>query len=198
MRNIVLASASPRRRDLLEQIGLRFVIDAGDFAEQLPASSRNPEAVALDLACRKAAGVAARHPDSLIIGADTLVVLGHRVLGKPANPDEARKMLRRLGGRAHTVITGICILDSATNKALSRAVQTRVWLKRLSPEEIDAYVKSREPLDKAGAYGIQGLGSVIVKKIEGDYFNVVGLPLYALAEGLMEFGVEVLGISPSP
>ena len=113
-------------------------------------------------------------------------------MGKPNTEAEAIKMLMTLRGESHSVITGFTILDTDKNKVLTKSVETIIHIKNLTPEEIDAYVKSKEPLDKAGAYAIQGLGSVIVERIEGDYFNVMGLPLSALAEGLKEFGVHIL------
>jgi len=113
-------------------------------------------------------------------------------MGKPNTEAEARKMLMTLRGKSHSVITGFTIMDTEENKVLTKSVETIIHIKNLTPEEIDAYVRSKEPLDKAGAYAIQGLGSVIVERIEGDYFNVMGLPLSALAEGLKEFGIHIL------
>ena len=136
--------------------------------------------------------VAGKHRDAIVIAADTFIVFEDTVMGKPGTEAEARWMLETINGKAHSVITGFTILDTDRNKKLSRSVETKVYLKKLTSQEIDSYVKSGEPLDKAGAYAIQGLGAVIVEKIEGDYFNVVGLPLQALSEALKEFGVRVL------
>ena len=131
--------------------------------------------------------------EAIIIAADTIGVIRGKIIGKPHTPDEAGRMLRSLSGKSHRVITGFTIVDTGTGKTLSESVETRVWVGKLTPEEIDAYVKTGEPLDKAGAYAIQGLGAVIVEKIEGDYFNVIGLPLNALTESLKEFGIAILG-----
>jgi septum formation protein len=118
--------------------------------------------------------------------------LKNRIFGKPRDKEDAREMLKALSGKAHTVITGYTIMDAETGKKLSRAVESKVLFKRLNEDEIEAYIKSGEPLDKAGAYGVQGLGAVIVKRIEGDFFNVMGLPLNSVAESLKTFGIKVL------
>jgi septum formation protein len=136
--------------------------------------------------------VARKHKNAIVIAADTFIVFRGKIMGKPGTEAEARKMLMILRGKSHSVITGFTILDTEENKALTKSVETVIHIKNLTPEEIDVYVKSKEPLDKAGAYAIQGLGSVIVERIEGDYFNVMGLPLSALAESLKEFGIHIL------
>ncbi len=191
MKTIILASASPRRKELLEQIGLKFEIEPSNYDEDLN-PALDPHELAKSLSLKKAELVARNHRDALIIAADTFVVLEGKILGKPKTETGAGKMLAALSGKQHSVITGFTIIDTGSHKALSRSVATEVYIKKLTSNEIDAYVKSKEPLDKAGAYAIQGLGSVIVEKIEGDYSNVVGLPLSALAESLKEFGVHVL------
>ncbi len=190
-RTIILASASPRRKELLEKIGLEFTVDPGDYAEEL-IPDLNPEGLAEILSLGKAMAVAKNYPEAIIIAADTFGVLRGKIIGKPHDADEARSMLHLISGKSHRVITGFTIFDVPNNKKVTRSVETRVYIKRLSHQEIDNYVKSGEPLDKAGAYAIQGLGSVIVEKIVGDYYNVVGLPLNALAESLKEFGIRVL------
>jgi septum formation protein len=191
VKEIVLASASPRRKELLEQIGLRFEVEPSDYQEDITPGS-DPHETAKKLSLGKARAAARKHRNALIIAADTFVVFGDRVLGKPHTNAEAREMLRTLNGQAHSVITGFTILDTETGKVLSRSVETRVHMMKLTLKEIDSYVRSKEPLDKAGGYAIQGLGAVLVERIEGDYSNVVGLPLSALAESLKEFGVRVL------
>ena len=192
MRKIVLASASPRRKELLQKIGLKFEVDAGNCAEEIDPALK-PDEIVRRISIEKAHAVASRHKDAVIIAADTIGVIGTKLLGKPHTVFEARKMLAQISGKSHEVITGFTVLDTATNKIVSGTVSTTVYVKKLSKQEIDAYVRTGEPLDKAGAYGIQGLGAVIVEKIEGDYYNVVGLPLNALAEALREFGISVLG-----
>jgi septum formation protein len=191
MKRIVLASASPRRKELLEQIGLQFEVEPSNYDEEITFASE-PHEMAKKLSLGKARAAARKHRNALIIAADTFVVLGDRAFGKPHTSSEAREMLRALNGKEHSVITGFTILDAETGKVLSKSVETKVHVRKLTLKEIDSYVRSKEPLDKAGGYAIQGLGAVVVEKIEGDYCNVVGLPLSALAETLREFGVNVL------
>jgi len=191
MKTIILASASPRRKELLEQIGLRFKVDPVRHEEKLELTLP-ADTVARKISLEKAAPVAARHKNAIVIAADTFGVLDGKLLVKPHSEQEARDMLASLSGRSHSVITGFTLMDTDTKKTVSRSVETIVTLKELTPVEIETYVKSGEPLDKAGSYAIQGLGAVLIEKIEGDYYNVVGLPLSALAEALKEFGVSVL------
>ncbi len=188
---IVLASASPRRKELLALAGLKFTVDAGDYEEDL---SRNlkPHDLAKFLSREKARAVSHKYPNALIIAADTFIVFRNELMGKPHTEKEAARMLTLLSGKSHAVITGYTVLHMKSGKTVSRSVETKVWFKRLSPAEIRAYVKTGEPLDKAGAYAIQGRGSLIVRKIEGDYCNVIGLPLAALAETLRRFGLRLL------
>jgi len=178
MKTIILASASQRRKELLQKIGLRFEIEPSGCEEEIHAEL-DPNEVVLQISIEKAQSVAAKHKDAVIIAADTIGVIGNKILGKPHTENEARKMLKEISGKAHSVITGFTVLDTATNKIFSRTINTKVYIKNLTTYEIDAYVKTGEPLDKAGAYAIQGLGSLIVEKIEGDYYNVMGLPLLA-------------------
>ena len=181
---LVLASASPRRVALLRQAGAVFtVVDPGPDREWPGAAeARNGvRALALD----KARRVADRRREAVVIGADTVVVVRGERLGKPANAAEAVEMLRRLHGRTHEVWTGIAVVRDREQRTTAEV--TKVQFARLSPAEIEAYVDSREPLDKAGAYGIQGLGGQFVRRIEGDYTNVVGLPLARLRAVLGEF-----------
>ncbi len=187
---IILASASPRRREILEKAGLKFQVDASDYEEEM-VSDLTPHQLARFLSREKAEAVARKYKNALIIAADTFIVFKGKIFGKPLTGTEAKRMLKTLSGKSHSVITGFTIMDTDGNKRLSRSVETRVYFKKMTMREIESYVKSGEPLDKAGAYAIQGLGAVIVKKIEGDYFNVMGLPLNALMESLKRFGVDV-------
>jgi septum formation protein len=191
MKRIILASASPRRKELLEKIGLKFEVEPSNYAEGV-ISGLSPDELARAISLGKARAVATRHRNTIVIAADTFIVFRGKIMGKPGTEAEARKMLMRLSGKPHLVITGFTVLDVDSNKVLTTSVESVVYIKNLTQEEIDAYVKSKEPLDKAGAYAIQGLGSVIVERIEGDYFNVMGLPLSALAEALKEFGIHIL------
>jgi septum formation protein len=191
MKTIILASASPRRKELLEKIGLKFEVDASGCEEEIN-TGLDPSELVRQLAIKKAKSVAARHKNALIIAADTIGVMGDKILGKPHTENEACKMLQEISGKCHLVITGFSILDTTTNKIVTGISNTRVYIKKLTRQEIDAYVKTGEPLDKAGAYAIQGIGAVIVEKIEGDYYNVMGLPLHALTEALKEFGINII------
>jgi len=192
VKKIILASASPRRQELLERIGLKFEVEPSRYEEQT-ILALGPHELVKRNSLEKAKTVAARRRNAIIIAADTIGVFRGRILGKPHTPTEARKMLTALSGRSHRVITGFTITDSETGKTTSRSVETKVYFRKLTPEEIDAYVRTGEPLDKAGAYAIQGLGALIVERIDGDYYNVIGLPLCALVEALKEFGVSTLG-----
>ena len=191
MKTIILASGSPRRKELLEKIGLKFEVELSNCDENISSKLR-PHELAKSLSFEKANVVANNHKNALVIAADTFIVFEEKILGKPHTETEAKKMLETISGKPHSVITGFTIIDTEDKKTLSESVETKVYIRRLTPNEIDAYIKSREPLDKAGAYAIQDLGSVIVERIEGDYFNVIGLPLSALTESLKEFGVYVL------
>jgi septum formation protein len=192
MKTIILASASPRRKEILEGTRLKFEVDESR-CEERPGHGMKPHETAMFLSREKARDVAGRHTNSIVIAADTVVVLEGRLFGKPASKEEARKMLKALSGKAHSVITAFTILDTDNGKKVSASVETKVFFKKLGKDEIEAYISSGEPFGKAGAYGIQGLGAVMVKKIEGDFFNVMGLPLNALAESLKKFEVKILG-----
>ncbi len=190
-KSVILASTSPRRRELLEQIGVAFSADPADVDERrLP--GEDAESYAVRVALDKARVAAARAGKGVIIAADTIVVLGDAVLGKPADARDAERMLAMLAGRRHRVITGVAVLDGETGMKRTAAAATDVWFRDLSPAEISSYVATGEPLDKAGAYGIQGRGALLVTKIEGCYFNVVGLPLSLLNGLLREFGISLL------
>lgn len=190
-KRIVLASASPRRRELLALTGLEFTVDAGEYQEEMD-GRLVPHELARHLSRKKAEAVSGKYRNAVIISADTFIVYKGDFLGKPRNRREAKTMLMKLNGKSHSVVTGFTILDTGIRKKISRSVETKVNFRKLTVKEIEAYVKSGEPLGKAGAYAIQGLGSIIIKKIEGDYFNVIGLPLSALAEELKKFGINIL------
>lgn len=183
---IVLASASPRRLELLRQIGIEPIVEPAHVDESLDGDVDVAAAVA-GLAAAKAHAVAARRhgEDVLVLGADTLVVLDEEPLGKPSDEAEARAMLGRLSGREHRVMTGVALVDASTGSDLGGVETTVVRFRRLTSDEIDAYVATGEPLDKAGAYGIQGGAAAFVAELSGDHSNVVGLPL-ALVQSLLE------------
>ncbi|MDE0315798.1 MAG: Maf family protein [Candidatus Poribacteria bacterium] len=186
MPRLILASASPRRADLLSQIGLMFEIYPSNIQE-ITQNNTSAEFVTQELALQKARSVAERHTEGFIIGADTLVSLKDELLGKPKNMTHAQEMLTRLSGTCHEVVTGVALIDAKLNKEITWAETTQVYFRKLCPAEIDAYIETGEATDKAGAYGIQGRGAAFVKRIEGCYFNVVGLPLASLVEQLAEF-----------
>ena len=160
MKRIILASASPRRKELLEKLGLKFEVDASNCAEEID-PTLEPDELVRRISITKAKSVAQRHQDAVIIAADTIGVIGKKLLGKPHTADEAGKMLAQISGKSHEVITGFTILDTVTNKIMTGTVSTKVYIKKLTQQEIAAYVQTGEPLDKAGAYGIQGRGAVI-------------------------------------
>lgn len=190
MRKIILASASPRRKVLLKQIGLNFEVVVSNFEEKIE-DNLKPVDLAKKFSLQKAKDVAKNYDDAIIIAADTFVVLGNEILGKPKNKELARKMLEKLSGKAHLVITGFTIIDTKSGKTVTKSVESKVFMKKLTKEEIDAYVNTGEPLDKAGAYAVQEKGGLFVEKIEGDFFNVVGLPIFTLMQGLKKFGVNI-------
>ncbi|NLC07536.1 MAG: septum formation inhibitor Maf [Syntrophomonadaceae bacterium] len=187
---LVLASASPRRAELLKKIGLDFIVRPAVTAEIIKPHLDLLEQVK-GLALQKALAVAETLPAGLVIGADTIVVLGQEVLGKPDSREMAVQMLSRLSGQQHQVLTGVALVDSQSGQALSEVESTLVQFRTLTLEEITAYVNTGEPLDKAGAYGIQEKGAILVERIEGCYFNVVGLPLARLVRMLKQMGIEV-------
>lgn len=191
--HLILASASPRRSALLSQIGLTFKIHPSDIVEPPHNVHTNKPVseVTQELALLKATSVTQYYDHGLIIGADTLVSLDGEPLGKPADDADALAMLSRLSGTCHEVVTGVALIDAATGQHRVWAETTDVYFRQLHADEITAYIQSGEPSDKAGAYGIQGRGAAFVHRIEGCYFNVVGLPLASLVEHLSNFPSNV-------
>lgn len=188
---LVLASGSPRRRELLAQLGLSFEVCPSNVDETLEPGTSPAQAVET-LALRKARAVAATCSEGLVIGSDTVVVLDGEMLGKPRDAEEAVAMLKRLAGRTHRVYTGLAVIDVATGDCRVGHSVTAVQMDALTDAEIRRYVATGEPMDKAGAYAIQGIGATLVTHIEGDYFTVVGLPLHLLRRFLGEMGVHIL------
>lgn len=183
---IILASTSPRRAELLRQIGVEFEIASGNVQER-PHPDEAPRDYITRLARAKVLAIARQREAGLIIGADTIVVLDGQMLGKPKDEADARRMLASLSGKWHAVMTGVALYDAATRQEVADFDKTLVRFARLTNQEIEWYVKTGEPMDKAGAYGIQGLGGLFVDEIAGNYYNVVGLPLplvYRLARRL--------------
>ena len=185
---LILASKSPRRRYLLEQAGLSFaVIPSGIDETSVPISQ--PETYVRMMAAAKANDVSEKYPEKWVVGADTIVLIEGTMLGKPGSKAEARRMLKHLSGQTHLVLTGYAICCKAKNRNFSETVITEVLFKNLTDEEIEWYIHTTEPFDKAGAYAIQGLGTFLVKSINGSYTNVVGLPVCEVIEFLIKEGV---------
>jgi septum formation protein len=184
---IVLASGSPRRTQLLALIGVAHEVDAAHDVDETPLEDEEPGTLAQRLARAKAVAVAQRHPGRVVLAADTVVTLDGEILGKPATPAEAEAMLARLGGSEHTVLTAVAV--ATDGQIWERIDRTRVRFRSLSSQTISDYVATGEPMDKAGSYGLQGYGAVLVDRIEGDCFGVIGLPLRLVVELLAEVGI---------
>lgn len=188
MKQLILASGSPRRRELLGLFGIPFVVRAADIDETMD-PSQSPAHEVAQVSRRKAMAVE-RGPDDVVVAADTIVVCQGKILGKPHSREEAVSMLRLLSGREHQVMTGCTVLWEGGQETFTEI--TALTFRPLSDEEIQRYVDSGEPMDKAGAYGVQGRGALLVERLEGDFFNVMGLPVLRLARMLEAFGVFLL------
>lgn len=184
MKNIVLASQSPRRKELMALLPYSFTIDPS-CADEVIAETLSPRQNAISLAKKKALDRASLHRDEIVIGCDTIVVIQGKILGKPKDKADAFRMLKLLSNNMHAVITGVCIIGNGRECCF--AERTLVTMSEISDEEINRYIASGEPFDKAGAYAIQGLASVFIEKIDGDYFNIVGLPVSRLYRELKKF-----------
>lgn len=191
-RNIILASASPTRQRLFtENLRIPFEVDVSNYEENL-GLVEDPHALVQQLAAGKAREVATRHEDAIVIGADTILLHNGTPLGKPVDAQDARNTLHALSGTTHFLISGLCIIDTKNGKEKLDSEETKVHLRELSDEDIDAYVASGEPMGKAGSYEILSRGWYLIDKIEGDVFTIAGLPLARLAHDLKEFGVHIL------
>ena len=189
----ILASASPRRNEILDRLGLRFRVEPSGVHEPARTGRETPSQYAVRIACLKAKEVAGRHKSGLVIGVDTIVVLGNSILAKPKNRADARCMLERLGGRWHEVVSGICLMDCAEQRTRSGFGRSRVHFRRLSAEDIEWYLKTSEYRDKAGAYGVQGYASLFIDRIEGCYFNIVGFPIVVFQQLCRQAGINLIG-----
>ena len=183
--DIILASKSPRRREILENTKVRFSIKESQIDEIIKADE-SPKETVMRLAYEKALDVANNNKESLVIGADTIVVINDKILGKPKNEKEAYEMIKLLSGKTHYVITGFALINLSLNKKVIDCEVSQVTFKELSEECIKDYINTKESLDKAGAYGIQGYGGLLVKNIQGDYFNIVGLPISKISDCLKD------------
>lgn len=188
-RKIVLASRSPRRKRLLEQIGLKFEVRESEYEEDMD-FVKDPGELVKFLATKKAEDVARHYDNAIIIGSDTIVVFKDKILGKPKDKADARKMLKELSGQEHKVFTGLAIIDTKNDLKINTQKEAIVKFKDLEDQEIDDYVATGEPLDKAGAYGIQERGVLFVEEVRGDYSTVVGLPLTLVYPELKKMGID--------
>lgn len=193
MKRLVLASKSPRRQQILQGLGLQAQIIPSNIIEEVPRGVP-PQEVAIHLALQKARDVASRLDyQALVIGADTIVVLEGEIMGKPGSPQEAFDMLSKLAGKEHEVITGIALVDSGGNVEIADYQSTRVKMKEVDSNRLWKYVETGEPLDKAGAYAVQGKASVFIERIDGCFFNVMGLPVTRLDSMLCSMGIDLFG-----
>jgi septum formation protein len=186
MKKIILASTSPQRIMLLKKAGIKFEVIQSNYIEDITIH-KDPHKLTQYLSYEKAKTVAKNLRNSIIIAADTIVSFNHQLIGKPKDKKDAKRILTMFNGKMHLIITGFTIIDTDTNKSITKSIKTKVYFKKLTETEIDDYVATGEPLNKAGAYGIQGLGKMLVKKVEGDFDNVVGLPVKYLLDELNKF-----------
>ena len=187
--DIILASASPRRREILENVNVKFTVQSSQI-EEVILENEDPKDLVMRLAFEKCIDVAKKNRNALVIGADTIVVLDNNILGKPKDEDHAYEMIKSLSNKKHQVITGISLINLSLNKKVIDYVVSEVTFKDLSEETIIDYIKTKESLDKAGAYGIQGYGGLLVDSIKGDYFNIVGLPVSRISD-LLKYNFNV-------
>ena len=181
MTKIILASSSPQRENLMKQLGVNFEIIPSNFDED-SVKKIAPKEYVKKLAKCKAGFVADAQNEGVIIGVDTVISFGDEIIGKPKNKEDAAKTLRKLSGKTHNVISGICVINKYSNKIVTKAVVTKVKFRKLNEKLIKQYIDSKEPLNKAGSYGIQGKGAILIEAVNGDYYNIVGLPLTTLAK----------------
>lgn len=188
---LVLASLSPRRKELLEGIGLKFTIDTSGIVDETIPEGIKPDKIVEILALKKALAVTPKYQDGFIIGSDTIVVLDDIILGKPINDEDALNMLMKLQRRTHHVYSGIAVINAGTGEHSITHDVTEVEFRAIDKDEARRYIATGEPKDKAGSYAIQGLGAIFISGIRGDYYNVVGLPLFKLAEILNSYGISI-------
>ena len=188
MKKIILASQSPWRKTILEKLGISFDVVVSNFEEDMTLHM-SPNELALSRAMGKARAVAVMHPDALVLGADTFVVHEGVLFGKPLTPERAKEMLMSLKGKWHDIMTGFVIIDGQSGESIEEVVTTRVHIRDADESEIDSYVQTGEPLNVAGGYAIQGRAGALIDKIEGDYWNIVGLPMSAVVVALKKFGI---------
>ena len=191
MKTIILASGSDRRKDILKKFGIKFKVIKSNYRENLKAAL-DPHKLALKMSLGKAKKVYKNNKEDIIIAADTLVVCENQILAKPKSKKHAKEMLSLLSGKMHRVITGFAIIDSTSGKTINNSEETKVFMRKITPEEMEWYVNTKEPYDKAGGYAIQGKAGIFVEKVEGDFFNAVGLPIYTIIKELKKLGESIL------
>lgn len=191
MKQLILASRSPRRKQLLNQIGLTFTVHPSEI-EEILSIGLNPLQQVEELSRQKAEEVSKKFQNAIILAADTMVVAENEMLGKPQDAKEATKMLQKLSGKVHSIVTGFTLIDTDTKQVVTNSTETKVWFRKLTNEEISAYLEKDKPFDKAGAYAIQEVAAVFVEKTEGDYLGAIGLPVFLVAKELKKFGMSVL------
>ncbi len=189
----ILASSSPRRKEILAGLGMRFIVDPSNLPEPARRRGERPSVYAIRAARDKARAVAAKHKTGVVIGADTIVVCGRRILGKPSDMEEGREMLKRLGGCWHEVITGMSLVDLDKGRTRSGFGSSRVHFRRLTARETRWYLGTGEYADKAGAYAVQGYAALFIDRIEGCYFNIVGFPVVAFERLCRRLGYDLIG-----
>jgi len=189
-KKLILASASPTRKKILLETGLAFDVIPSDYEENMTLPLP-PKELAIHLSKGKAAAVASKNPDAVVIGADTFVVYNGVLIGKPHTPSKAIETLQMLSGKVHTIVTGFTIIHKESGRSVEEAVETKVYFKKLTLQEIEEYVETGESLDNAGAYAILENGKAFVEKVEGDYLNIAGLPVSAVLGALQKFGITI-------
>ncbi len=189
-KKIILASQSPRRKQLLKQLGLKFEVRPSEYEEDMSAR-KDPYELVKFLALNKAKDVIKHYKNAIIIGSDTIIIHKNHIIGKPRDKDQARKMLRCLSGNEHEVATGFAVIDTENNKIINDFNTAKVKFRELSDQEIEDYVNTGEPLDKAGSYGIQSKGAILIESVKGDYFSVVGLPIGKIYLALRELNINL-------
>jgi len=192
MKQIILSSTSPRRKQLLEQVGLACKIVPSNYEEKLnPRLKPKGQAEFLSKAKAKAVAEKFAGQEVIVLGFDKQIDIQGETLGKPKTVGEAKRMLQRLSGKVHTAITAFTIIDTMSSRTVTKAVETKIWVKKLTKKEIESYISSGESIDTGRVYTIEGRGGVFITKVEGDYFNVIGLPLHAVVEELKRFGLSI-------
>ncbi len=191
MKQLILASGSPGRREFLQQAGVPFIVDISNYEEDMTLKME-PAELAMHLSEGKARDVAAQHKNAVVLAADSFAVFNGQLLGKPHTLARAKEMLQMLSGQCHSFITGFMIVDTDSGKTHSDSDETKVYMRKLTSDEIDGYLAKEDVLERAAAYRIQNLGAVLVEKIEGNYSNVIGLPFPKVAKALHDFGIEIL------